>query len=137
MTIPEPVPTVAIVVLPLDQLPPVVSSESVFVRPTQTSTEPEIGAGNGFIETITVAIQLAPNWYCIVAVPTDCPVTAPLIGSTVAIAVALLLHVPPVMASLSTDGKPTQSLVFPVIAGNVAAETTSTVVVTIQVDGNV
>lgn len=48
--------------------------------------------------------------------PADTPTTAPLVPSTVAIDVLLLLHVPPVVAWLSTDVSPTHAFSVPVIA---------------------
>ena len=51
-----------------------------------------------------------------VAVPADMPDTAPEGEPTVAIAVLLLLHVPPVVASPSVVVAPAQTLVVPVIA---------------------
>ena len=54
-------PTDAMDVLLLLQLPPVVSSTSVFVNPTQTKTEPVMAAGNEFIVTKVVAVQPVPS----------------------------------------------------------------------------
>jgi hypothetical protein len=52
-----------------------------------------------------------------VALPVDTPVTSPLVASTEATAVLLLLHVPPVLALLSVVTTPVQTPVRPVIAG--------------------
>lgn len=54
--------------------------------------------------------------YVIVTVPADTPTTAPLDASTVAMPVLLLLHVPLVVAWLSTDVSPTHAFSVPVIA---------------------
>jgi hypothetical protein len=48
-------------------------------------------------------------------VPLETPVTIP-VELTVAIAVLLLLHVPPVVASVSVDVPPTATVVVPEIA---------------------
>ena len=61
VTIPEPEPISAMVVSPLVQIPPAVSSVNVPVKPTQMSTVPVIAAGNEFIETRVVAVQPVPN----------------------------------------------------------------------------
>ena len=49
----------------------------------------------------------------IVAVPADTPVTIPVAKPTVAMPVALLLHVPPAVASDNVMTEPTQTLVGP------------------------
>ena len=54
-------PIVAMIVLLLVQLPPIVSSASVPVRPTQTLTVPEMAAGKAFMDTSVVAEQPVPN----------------------------------------------------------------------------
>lgn len=51
----------------------------------------------------------------IVTTPTETPVTTPDVGLTVAIDVLLLLHVPPVVVSLSVIVDPLQTLEGPVI----------------------
>jgi hypothetical protein len=51
-----------------------------------------------------------------VAVPDDTPNTTPLNEPTRAIAVLLLLHMPPLVALLSVTEAPTHMLVVPVIA---------------------
>ena len=48
--------------------------------------------------------------------PEATPVTMPDVEATVAIAVLLLLHVPPVVPSLSATVDPTHTLVVPAIA---------------------
>ena len=50
----------------------------------------------------------------IVVVPADTPVTTPEVTSTVAIAALPLLHVPPVVASLSVEVAPAHIFVIPV-----------------------
>ena len=51
-----------------------------------------------------------------VAVPVDTPVTIPVVAPTVAVAVLLLLHVPPVVGSLSVVVAPMHTTAVPVIA---------------------
>jgi hypothetical protein len=53
--IPVDAPTVAIVVAPLLQVPPVVASEREVVSPWQTVSVPVIGAGDGLIVTTFAA----------------------------------------------------------------------------------
>lgn len=50
-------PIVATEVVPLDHVPPGVTSASVVVSPWQTAKVPVIAAGRGFTVTIVVAIQ--------------------------------------------------------------------------------
>ena len=65
----------------------------------------------------------------IVAVPADTPVTSPLLF-TVAIPVALLLHVPPAVASENCVVLPEHTVCVPVIAATTGAALTVTVLVT-------
>jgi len=51
-----------------------------------------------------------------VTVPEATPVTMPVAGPTVAVAVLLLAHVPPVVASASVVVDPAQTVAVPVIA---------------------
>ena len=67
--------------------------------------------------------------------PADLPVTIPVVISTVAIPVALLLHVPPAIASVNCVVSPGHTVNVPVITpGNGLTVTTAVV---IQVVGNV
>jgi len=100
-------------------VPPAVGSLKLVVDPAQTTAVPVIGAGNGLTVTVVVIRQPVGNVYVIVAVPKADPPTTPLDMLTGAIADALLLQVPPVLASLSVEVKPRQTLVLPEIgAGN-------------------
>ena len=67
-----------------------------------------------------------------VEVPADTPVTTPELF-IVATAALLLLHVPPVVASLNVVEFPIQTLVVPVIAATVGKGFTVTVVVALLV----
>jgi len=88
--------TVALAVLLLVHVPPVVG-DKVIVLPTHTA-EPAVTVGNAFTVTEEVVL-LHPVvvWVKVnVTVPADTPVTTPPLV-TVAIAVLLLVHVPPVV----------------------------------------
>ena len=82
------------------------------------------GISVGIIVTVTVA-KLLPTVYVIITVPADTPVTTPVNDPTLAIAGALLLHVPPVVASVRVSVVPTQMLVVPTIGvtANVVSDT--------------
>ena len=54
VTIPDEAPTVAIPVLPLDQVPPEVAFDKVVFPPTQSSIVPEMAVGGGVTFTVTV-----------------------------------------------------------------------------------
>jgi hypothetical protein len=71
----------------------------------------------GLTVTTTLALHPPPIAYVMRAVPPATPVTTPEL-LTVAIAVLLLVHVPPEMLSNSGRVLPAQTGVFPVIAGN-------------------
>jgi len=90
----------AIVVLLLNQVPPGAAFIRVAVCPRHSSSVPEIVEGRGFIVTVAVVKQPAGSVYVIVAMPALIPVTTP-VEPIVAIPVLLLLHVPPVLASVS------------------------------------
>lgn len=93
--------TIATVVLLLLHVPPGVASVMAILAPAHTAVGPVIGAGGGF--TVTVVVITQPGMarvYVIVAVPVLIPVITPVERSISAILVLLLVHVPPVMASL-------------------------------------
>lgn len=73
---------------------------------------PEI-VGNGLIVTVVVA-EMPETVYVITAVPAVRPVTTPVPEPTVATAVLLLLHVPPMLALLSVVVLPIQAVAVPV-----------------------
>jgi hypothetical protein len=112
--------TDAMVVDALLQLPPVVASTKVVVPAGHIDMLPVIGAGNGYTTTNLVVIQLAGVVYVIVAVPPAVPTpsTTPVAGSTLAIVLSLLLHVPPGVISLNVVVDPTHTPVVPVIGDN-------------------
>jgi hypothetical protein len=109
------VPVVATAVLLLLQVPEGVASLSVVAEPAQTVNVPVIAAGTGFTVIIVVTRQPVGNEYEMLAVPAVTPDTMPDDEPTVAIAVALLVQVPPVVASPSVVVKPLHTLVAPVI----------------------
>ena len=67
--------------------------------------------------------------------PAATPVTRPVVEFTVAWAIALLVHVPPAVASLKAEVKPTHTFEVPVMAEGVVL--TVIRVVAIQPVGNV
>ena len=68
-----------------------------------------------FTVTVFVVVHPVPSEYVIVTVPEDKPVTIPLSKLMIAIVELLLLHVPPVVASLNTLVVPAHRPVDPVI----------------------
>jgi hypothetical protein len=106
-TIPVLAPIVATVVVLLVHPPPPIESVSVSDDPIHTTGEPFITPGNGYTVTIVVTEQPSPRAYVIVTVPADTPTTPTLV--TIAIAVSLLLHVPPVTESVRMVIEPTQT----------------------------
>jgi len=101
--------TVATAVVPLFQTPPEVAFVSVTVLPTHTvGLVGKIAPGAVFTVTTLVTKQL-PIAYVIVAVPTAMPVTIPPVV-TETIVGALLLQVPPGVASESVALPPRQSV---------------------------
>ena len=105
--------TVANEVLLLLQVPPVVASPKAVDKPTQTEATPVIAVGEVFTVTWIVVRQL-PTVYVMLGVPAVTPVTTP--PATVASAVLLLLHAPPLVASLSAVVKPVHTIAVPAIA---------------------
>src|SRR4051812_40798983 len=82
--------------------PPLDPSTRVTVGLTGSVTqepEPVIGTGNGLTVTCFVAVQPVGKVYVIVAVPVVTVVMPPEVGSMVAMAVLLIDHVPPAVAS--------------------------------------
>ena len=93
------------------------------VRPEHIEVTPVIAAGNGLTNTVVVIRQPVGNVYVITVVlgtpgPGFTPVTVvvglgPVI--TVATVIRLLLHVPPMLPSLSCVVRPAHIVVLPVI----------------------
>ena len=61
VTTPVPLTTVATVVVPLDQVPPVTKSVKVMVKPEHTGTDPDIADGIELTVTTAVVKQPVPN----------------------------------------------------------------------------
>ena len=113
-----PLLTVATPVLLLLHVPPGTGSLSVMDDPAHTWSGPVMALGEEFTVTVTEREQPVPEVYIIGAVPGDTPVTTPP-PLTVAIPVAPLLHVPPIVASLSVVVSPTHIVKVPLIgSGN-------------------
>lgn len=116
-TIPDEVPTVAIVGLLMLHEPPVVRSLNVVHIPSHTEVVPVIAAGNGFTVTFAVALQpVVVDVAAMVTTPLATPVTIPVVAPTVAIPVLLLLHVTSVDEELNVVVVPGHKVSTPVIA---------------------
>lgn len=87
------------------------------VEPTHTLFAPVIAAGARLTVTTVDTSQPAGVRYVIVAVPGTNPLTTPDDEPIVAIVVAELLQVPPVVASDIVTGVPVQIVVDPAISG--------------------
>ena len=115
-----PVPdAVAIAVLLLLHVPPATVLESVVVNPTQTLLVPVMDAGIGLTVTLVTEVQPAGNVYVMVAIPALMPEITPEPTPAVAIAVLLLDHAPPLVASARMVVAPTQTVAVPVIAAGI------------------
>jgi hypothetical protein len=97
---------------------------SAVVEPTHTEAVPPIVVGPALTVITAVLKQLALIMNVIVVVPALTPVTTPVLISTVALAVLLLLHVP-LPELLSAVVAPTHTLVLPVIDPTVELTVTS------------
>lgn len=126
VTSPDALPIVAINVLLLFHVPPIVASLSVVVKLAHTLTAPMIGVITPTTFTVAVLVQPEASVYVTEVLPTLTPVTIPVDRSIVAIAVLLLLHVPPVVASDKVVCVPVHTFIFPVI-GKAAFTVTETV----------
>src|SRR4051812_26235322 len=83
----------------MNQLPPVVASLSVVLRPEQTANVPVIGPGSGFTVTTAVIRKVGGKVYVMTAVPNaPTPVTTPEV-LILAMPGAPLAQVPPVLRS--------------------------------------
>jgi hypothetical protein len=112
---PEVTPTVATPGALVNQNPPDGELPNAVVDPTHTPSEPVIVAGYGFTVTVIVEKQVAIP-YVIVVVPSDMPVTIPVVGLTVPTAVLELLHVPPAVGFDRVVVAPRHAVGIPVIA---------------------
>ena len=113
--IPDKVPTVAIPVLLLIQLPPLIASERSIEVPTQTIDGPEMAEGDGVTEIVVVVKQPVARATVIIVVPNEIPVTTPVNIPIIATDGLLLVQLPPVVASNWVIEDPTQTEVGPVM----------------------
>ena len=97
------------------QLPPGVPSATVIIEPSHTAVGPVITAGSGFTGMVAVVAQPVPIEYVIIEVPVVTPNTTPLLDPMVAIPVEPLIHVPPVVGSVSVPIRPIHIDVLPMI----------------------
>ena len=129
---PDETPTVATLVMPELHVPPAGASVSAVVLPWHTVVLPDIAGGRIFTVTVAVVLHPAVVVYLIVAFPGIPACTVPFAGSIVATLLLLLLHVPPVVASLKIVVMPAHNILLPVIG---IIGFTVTVVVTKQPEG--
>ena len=108
------------------QVPPP-PSVSVIVCPTHTDEGPLIAEGSAFTVIIFEVAQPVGSVYTTVTVPVLMPVTMPVALSTVA-PMLVLLHVPPVLASVSVVVRPAHTVGVPPIVGGVGLMVTSVVI---------
>lgn len=94
VTTPVVKPTVAIVGLPEDHVPPIPESASVIVCPAQTPDIPVIAGADVTIFTVVVTTHPVPIVRLITVLPGSIPVTRPVDEPIVAILVLLLAQVP-------------------------------------------
>lgn len=114
VSVPDDEPIVTVDRLLLVHVPPGIPSPSVAVVPTQAMGDPVIAVGAVITATDVVEKQAAPMVYVMVAEPVVTPVTMPA-TPVLAIAVLLLLHVPPVVPSVSEVVDPAHISVMPEI----------------------
>jgi hypothetical protein len=103
-------------VLLLLHVPKLVASVHVVVAPVQILPVPVIEAGAVATVTVITAAQAVPVAYDITDVPPETLVTKPVEEPTVATAVLLLLHVPPLIELLNVVVPPLHMRAVPVIA---------------------
>ncbi len=109
-------PIVATVVLLLLHVPPGNVFPNEVLEPAQTTGVPLMADGSGFMVTVVVAIQFKGEVYMAIALPADIPVNTPVAALIVAMAVLLLVQVPPDVASLSVVMAPLHIDILPVMA---------------------
>ena len=107
--------TVATAVLLLLHVPPVVGCDKVEDDPMQVFVVPVIAEGAPFTVAIVVTLQPPGAVYVMFTVPAVTPVNMPVDAPIVAIAVAPLVHVPPLVALLNVTVWPTHTSAVPVI----------------------
>jgi hypothetical protein len=111
-TIPDE-PTVATEAALLLHVPPDVASLKDMTEPAHTEDEPEMAAGTVLTVTVAVAVQPDADVYVTIDVPVATPLTMPVALPIVATPMLLLLHAPPLVASVSVVAEPTHTPVAP------------------------
>ena len=106
--------TEAMTGMELVHAPPVTASLNVVVLPTQTICVPDMATGIEFTVTVTFTIQPVASVYETADVPASKPSTIPVVPMVATLALPLL-HVPPVVASVSNVAKPSHTLAVPEI----------------------
>jgi hypothetical protein len=106
--------TVATLGILLLHVPPAIGSVNDVVLPMHIEALPEIAAGDALTVITLVAMQPVGAAYDITAVPADTPRISPPVPAD-AVDAALLLHMPPVVASARVMVLPTHTLEGPVI----------------------
>ena len=112
--------TVAMSVAPLLHTPPLAPAVNMVTDPAQTLATPGTAPAYGSGLTVTTVLAFATpqplvTVYNMFAMPCAIPVTTPE-AFTVAIAVASLLHTPPVAPAVKVITDPTQTVAAPGIA---------------------
>lgn len=123
VTMPVSAPTDAIVTGVLVHRPPEVELDNEIDAPTQTLVGPEIADGNGFTVIILVTKHPPPMLYVTTPVPTDMPVTTPVVDPTL-IFPDDVCQVPPATEFESVVLVPTHTVESPVIAPGVGVTVT-------------
>jgi len=130
VTTPSREPTVAVDVADDVHRPPGGISVSEAVAATHTEEGPLIAPGDGLTVTTVVPMHPPVDVYVITVVPVSTPHTAPVVDTTVATDVRLLIHVPPMKptGNVSRIDAPMHTADGPPITG-----TALTVIVTLPV----
>jgi hypothetical protein len=129
VTIPSVEPTVAIVVLPLVQVPLPVALDRVVVAPTFTTVVPVIADGRALMVILVVAVAIPHALvivYVMFATPAATAETIPLLLPTLATPVLLLVHIPPDTVLLKEVEAPAHIAVVPESVPAVADVVTET-----------
>ena len=131
VTMPVAEPTVAFAVLLL-HVPATYTSLKETVAPIHTALAPDIGGGVAFTVSVFVAEHPVVSVYDILTIPGLTAATIPDVP-TVAMAGSLLLHVPPVVASLNEVVAPAQNIDVPEIVAGLGITVTIAVAVPLVV----
>lgn len=122
VTIPVPLPTVALAVLLLVHVPPEDGWLKVIVDDWQTDDKPEMSPLLGAVSTVIVRVlaQPVPVVYDMMEVPPEIPLMAPVeVPVAVATAISVLLHVPAGVVHVSVITDPEHTVAGPLITAGV------------------